>query len=67
MLWSAVMCVVSAVYPGEKSKKMAARMVSSVAAGNIAAILIDTWLIETIGLAAAFFIEIPFIPNQRGA
>ncbi|MBQ1317441.1 MAG: MFS transporter [Lachnospiraceae bacterium] len=56
MLWSAVMCVVSAVYPGEKSKKMAARMVSSVAAGNIAAILLDTWFIETIGLAAAFFI-----------
>lgn len=54
MLWSSVLCVVSSLYDEQKAKKMTSYMVTSVATGNIAAILINTYIITTFGLNFAF-------------
>lgn len=54
MLWSAVLCVVSSVFDSEKARKMTSYAVTSVAVGNIAAILFNTYLINHLGLAFAF-------------
>lgn len=56
MLWSSVLKVVSAIYDAQKAKKMASYMVTSVATGNIVAILASTYIIENIGLSFAFII-----------
>lgn len=56
MLWSSVLKVVSAIYDEKKAKKMASYMVTSVATGNIAAIIATTYIIEKIGLNFAFVI-----------
>ena len=54
MLWSSLLRVISEVYPVEQAKKMLSYMVSSVATGNIAGILINTVLIERLGVAFSF-------------
>lgn len=54
MLWSSVLCVVSAMYGQKEAKKKTSVMVTSVAMGNILAIIISSFLIEKIGLSFAF-------------
>lgn len=56
MLWSSVLCVVSAMYEGEKAKNMTSLMVTSVAMGNILAIVINTFLITEFGVRYAFLV-----------
>jgi len=56
MLWSSVLCVVTAVYGEQKAKKMAPYLVTSVAVGNILGILINTYIISVFGLNFAFVI-----------
>ena len=56
MLWSAVLKTMGAVYGEEKAQKMSAYMITSVAAGNIAGILLGTLIISKIGVNAAFII-----------
>lgn len=56
MLWSSVLCVVSAMYDGEEAKRKTSLMVTSVALGNILAILFNTFLITNFGVQYAFFI-----------
>lgn len=56
MLWGSVLKIMSAIYDEKKVKKAASYMVTSVATGNIAAILGTTFVIERMGLAFAFII-----------
>ena len=56
MLWSSVLCIVSSMYTKEDAKKKTSLMVTSVAMGNIAGILINTWLITKLGIRFAFII-----------
>jgi len=56
MLWSSVLKVVSAIFDEQKAKKMASYMVTSVATGNIIAIIATTYIIENFGLNFAFVI-----------
>ncbi|MBO5060302.1 MAG: MFS transporter [Clostridia bacterium] len=56
MLWSSVLCVVSSMYDEQKAKKKTSLMVTSVAAGNIVGILINTWLITNFGAEFAFVV-----------
>ncbi len=56
MLWSSVLCVVASIYDEKKAKKMTSYMVTSVATGNIVAILLTTFIIEKIGLGFAFLV-----------
>ncbi|MBE6884342.1 MAG: MFS transporter [Ruminococcaceae bacterium] len=56
MLWSSVLCVVSAMYDQETAKKRTTIIVTSVATGNIIGILLNTYLINTFGLRWAFII-----------
>ena len=56
MLWSSVLSVVSTIYDGPKMKRMTSLMVTAVAAGNIAAILLGGWLIGAVGVEFAFII-----------
>jgi len=56
MLWGSVLNVMSAIYDEKKVKKMASYMVTSVAMGNIAAILLTPFIIEKLSLAFAFIV-----------
>ncbi len=56
MLWSSVLCVVSAMYEGEVAKKKTSLMVTSVAMGNILAIILNTFLITRFGVKFAFLV-----------
>lgn len=56
MLWSSVLCVVTAIYDGEKAKKMSSYMVTSVAVGNILGIIIGTVLVSKLGVSFAFVV-----------
>ena len=56
MLWSSVLCVVSAIYDKTKSGSRASLMVTSVATGNVLGILINTWLITLFGPRGAFIV-----------
>ncbi len=56
MLWSSVLITVSTVYDADKAKKMTSYMVTSVATGNILGIVINTWLIDRVGVGYAFVI-----------
>ena len=56
MLWSSVLCVVAGIYDQETAKKKTSVMVSSVATGNILAIIITTALITKLGLRFAFIV-----------
>lgn len=56
MLWSSVLCVVAGIYDQETAKKKTSVMVSSVATGNILAIIVTTFLITKLGLRFAFIV-----------
>lgn len=56
MLWSSVLCVVSSLYDGNEAKKKTSVMVSSVATGNLLAIIICTYFITKFGVAYAFIV-----------
>ncbi len=56
MLWSSVLCVVAGIYDQETAKKKTSVMVSSVATGNILAIIVTTALITRLGLRFAFIV-----------
>lgn len=56
MLWSSELCVVCAIYDTEKVKKRTAQLVTSVAVGNLLAILFNTWLVSSYGSHYAFIV-----------
>ena len=56
MLWSSVLCAVSALFDGETRKRMTSIMVTSVAMGNILAIIVNTFFITKFGVEYAFLI-----------
>lgn len=56
MLWSSVLCVVSAIYDEKSAKSKTSLMVTSVAMGNIIAIIFNTFLITKFGVHFAFII-----------
>ncbi len=56
MLWSSLTRTISEIYEYEKAKKMMSYMISSVAAGNILAILVCTGIIGSLGLSFAFIV-----------
>ena len=56
MLWSAMLCTVSATSDPDVGNRRAALLVASVSVGNIAAILLITRLIGRFGVQAAFFV-----------
>ena len=56
MLWSSVLCSLVGAYGSEKARKMTPYMVTSVAFGNVAGILLNTGLINSFGTAFAFVV-----------
>lgn len=56
MLWSSVLCTVTAIYESEKAKKMTSYMVSSVATGNILGIVVNSIIVDKLGVNFAFVI-----------
>ena len=56
MLWSSVLATVSGIYDEKKRKSRASLMVTAVATGNVAAILLGAWLITLLGVEFAFII-----------
>ncbi len=56
MLWSSVLCTVSAIYENGEVKKKSSIMVTSVALGNILGIVINSFLITRFGVSLAFFV-----------
>ncbi|MBE7031292.1 MAG: MFS transporter [Ruminococcaceae bacterium] len=56
MLWSSVLCVVSSMYEKNDAKQKTSIMVTSVAAGNILGIVINTLLITRLGVRFAFVV-----------
>ncbi len=56
MLWSSILCVLSTIHDEAEAKKRTSLMVTSVAFGNIAGILVSTAIISNIGLNFAFLI-----------
>ena len=56
MLWSPILRVVAAMYDGERAGKITSLMVTSVAAGNIVGIVVNTALIVHYGTRFAFII-----------
>ena len=56
MLWSSILCTIAELYDEETARKKTSYMVTSVAVGNIAGIIINTFIINRFGLAFAFII-----------
>lgn len=56
MLWSSVLCTVSAMYDKDAVKKKASLMVTSVATGNIMSIIINTYVITHFNVKYAFIV-----------
>ena len=56
MLWSSVLCTIASLYEEEIARKKTTYMVTSVAVGNIAGILINNVIINHFGLSFAFII-----------
>ena len=56
MLWSSILCIVSALYDKETAKKAVSYMVTSVATGNIVGIVLNTWIVDRFGVSFAFVI-----------
>lgn len=54
MLWSSVLCIVSAIYDVETAKKKTTIMVTSVATGNILGILVTSYLVNNFNIGLAF-------------
>lgn len=59
MLWSSVICVITATFSPNDAKKRMALMVTSVATGNIIAIILNTYLLTTFGAKCCFVASIP--------
>ncbi len=56
MLWSSVLATVSGIYDERRRKSRASLMVTAVATGNVAAILLGAWLITKLGVEFAFIV-----------
>ncbi len=56
MLWSSVLCILSAVYEPSVAKRKTALMVSSVATGNIFGIILNSVIISNFGVKFAFIV-----------
>lgn len=56
MLWSSLLRCMTGLYGKEIANKKVPVLVSSVSVGNIAGILLSTWMVEWIGIRAAFFV-----------
>lgn len=56
MLWGSILRILSAIYPESVAKKRASYMATTVAAGNLVGILLNTELINCFGLRYAFLI-----------
>jgi OPA family glycerol-3-phosphate transporter-like MFS transporter len=56
MLWGSILRILSSIYPDSIAKKMASYMATTVAAGNLVGILLNSGLINRFGLAFAFLI-----------
>ncbi len=56
MLWSSVLCIISSIYDENTAKRKTSLMVTSVAAGNILGILLNTFIINKFGMRFAFII-----------
>ena len=80
MLWSSLIRTVSSLYDKSRAGDRVSVLVSSVSVGNILGILVSSWLIENIGLQAAFFVPgaltilaglavlyiVPAAPKEKG-
>ena len=56
MLWSSILCVITSVFGETRAKRLNSFMVTAVAVGNIAGILVDSRLILLLGVSSAFLI-----------
>ncbi len=56
MLWSSVLRIIASLYDEETARQKTSYMVTSVAVGNIAGILLNTFIITRFGVAFAFII-----------
>ena len=56
MLWGSILRILSAIYPESIAKKRASYMATTVAAGNLVGILLNTGLINRYGTAWAFLV-----------
>lgn len=56
MLWGPILRILSAIYPEDVAKKRASHMGTAVATGNMAAILLNTELINRLGVQWAFLV-----------
>jgi OPA family glycerol-3-phosphate transporter-like MFS transporter len=56
MLWSSLLRCMTGLYGKETADRKVPILVSSVSVGNIAGIVISTWVVETIGIRAAFLV-----------
>lgn len=56
MLWGSILRILSTVYPESVAKKRASYMATTVAAGNLVGILLNTGLINRLGTAWAFLV-----------
>ena len=56
MLWSSLLCVISASYDAETARKKVSYLVTTVAVGNILGIIVNTFFINSFGVAFAFVI-----------
>ena len=56
MLWGSILRILSAIYPERVAKKRASYMATTVAAGNLVGILLNTALINRFGLSWAFLV-----------
>lgn len=56
MLWSSVLCVVTSVYENNTAKKKVSVMVTSVAAGNILGIVLNSFFITSFNVRFAFIL-----------
>lgn len=56
MLWGSILRILSAIYPAAIAKKRASYMATTVAAGNLVGILLNSALISRLGLSWAFVV-----------
>lgn len=56
MLWSSLLRCMTGLYGKETADKKVPILVSSVSVGNIAGIVVSTWMVESIGIRAAFLV-----------
>lgn len=56
MLWSSLLRCMTGLYGKSTADKKVPILVSSVSVGNIAGILVSTWMVESVGIRAAFLV-----------